>query len=146
MTEHDNVRVAREAFDAWNAHDAGRYVRLLDSDFVAESDALPEPVRGSDAQREVVEMFLRAFPDLTFTIQELLPVGDRVVARWEAAGTHRGELMGLPPTNRRTAGINGCTVMQVRNGRLLREWVYWDTARMLRQLGAIPPLAPPAVL
>lgn len=133
----DNERVAREVIDAWNAHDPEHLVKLLAQEFVSESDTLPGPVRGRDAQRQVMQMYLRAFPDIHLDIEQILTSGDHVVTRWRATGTHRGELMGIQPTNRR-AETHGCSVSQYQNGRVLHEWLYWDTGNLLKQLGVLP--------
>lgn len=138
MSEQENLRVVRAMFDAWNAHDGDRLVTLLDEGFVSESDTLPGPVRGPEAQRQVLEMYVRAFPNLHLEVEQMLASGEYVVSRWHATGTHKGELMGIPPTNRRGEGVRGCTVGEVRNGKVLREWVYWDVATLLRQLGVMP--------
>lgn len=138
MSEQDNVRIAQEAFDAWNAHDPKRVAALHDEQFVMESDTLPAPLRGREAERQFVEMYLQAFPDLHFTVEQMLASGDYVVTRWHAIGTHRGELMGIPATNRRGEGIHGCTVIEVKNGKIARTWLYWDSATLLRQLGVLP--------
>jgi predicted ester cyclase len=63
--------------------------------------------------------------------------GDFVATRWTATGTHRGVLMGIPPTERR-AVTHGCTVAQFRNGKGVHDWIYWDTGNLLRQLGVMP--------
>lgn len=141
----ENIQVVREVFAAWNAHDADRLTALLGEEFESKSDAWPAPIRGREAQRELMRTYVTAFPDLRFDVEQLLPSGDYVISRWHATGTHRGELMGIPPTNRRGEGIQGCTVAEVRNGEIVREWVYWDVATLLRQLGVMPPLAQAAV-
>jgi len=86
-----------------------------------------------------MEMYLHAFPDLHLEIEQSIASGDYVITRWHAIGTHRGELMGIAPTNRRGPGIRGCTVNQFVNGKIVHEWGYWDVATLLRQLGAMPP-------
>jgi len=45
--------------------------------------------------------------------------------------------MGIPPTNRR-AVVHGCTVAQFRNGKGVRDWIYWDTGNLLPKLGVMP--------
>lgn len=137
MSEQENLQVVRKAFEAWNAHDPDRLVALLGEEFVSESDTLPATVRGREAQRQVMQTYIRAFPDLHFEIEQMLASGDYVVTRWRAAGTHRGELMGIPPTNRR-GETRGCTVEEVKRGKVVHTWVYWDTGSLLRQLGVMP--------
>ena len=36
---------------------------------------------------------------------------------------------------KRQAEVHGCTVMEIRNDKVIRSYVYWDTGHLLRQLG-----------
>lgn len=137
MTEQENLQVARRVFEAWNAHDPNRYASLLDQGHVWETDTQPHPVRGRDAARQAMQMYLTAFPDLHFDIEQMLASGNYVVTRWRARGTQHGELMGIAPTHRRIE-VRGCTVTELRNGKSAHVWVYWDTGHLLRQLGVLP--------
>jgi hypothetical protein len=51
MSGHENLRITRETFDAWNAHDPERYVKQLDEKWLAESETIPAPVSGHAAAR-----------------------------------------------------------------------------------------------
>ena len=136
MSTQDNLKVVRNVFDAWNAHDPERYVKLLDEKHVIESDTIPASMTGRDSARQFMKIYVSAFPDLRFTIDQMLAEGDFVVTRWTATGTHRGELMGIAPTGRRTV-TRGCTVGEIKNGHAVRDWVYWDTGHLLKQLGVL---------
>ena len=138
MSDQDNLRLARQSFDAWNAHDPDSFIQQIADDFVSESDTLPATARGRDGARQLIQMYVKAFPDLHFDIQQMIVSGEHVVTRWHATGTHKGELMGIPPTGRRGAGIHGCTVTEYQSGKAVHEWVYWDAASLLRQLGVMP--------
>jgi len=136
MAEQDNLRLARESIDAWNAHDFNRLAKIADEKFVAESDTLPASVNGPKGVGEFMKVYMTAFPDLHFDIDQMFADGDFVVTRWTATGTHRGVLMGIQPTNRR-AVTHGCTVAQFKNGKGVHDWIYWDTGHLLRQLGVV---------
>lgn len=136
MPERENLRLAQRGFDAWNAHDAERYGSLLSEDHVAESDIFSAPLRGRQAAIDDAQRYFRAFPDLHFDVEQMMANGDHVVIRWRARGTHRGDLMGIPPTNRQ-AIMHGCTFNELKDGRIARAWVYWDTGHLLRQLGLL---------
>jgi steroid delta-isomerase-like uncharacterized protein len=136
MLDQNNLLTTRKLCDAWNAHDAGRYAAMLDQSHVWESDTLPAPARGRQAAQEAMQMYVHAFPDLRFDIEQMLASGDHVVTRWRSTGHHRAELMGISPTNRR-AEIHGCTVSEFKHGKVAHAWVYWDTGHLLRQLGAL---------
>jgi len=62
-------------------------------------------------------------------IDQIFGEGDFVATRWTATGTHRGELMGIKPTNRRTV---------THGGKAVHDWIYWDTGHLMRQLGVLP--------
>lgn len=102
MSEQDNLHQNREAFEAFNAHDAARWAQTLDEGFVWDTDTLPASVTGREAAQQTFQAYFNAFPDLHFDIEQELASGDFVVARWRATGTHQGELMSIPPTNRPT--------------------------------------------
>src|SRR2546427_6626295 len=137
MSEQENLQIVRHAFDAWNAHDPNHLAKLFDEKYVEESDTLPERILGREAGLQVMRMYIRAFPDLHFVLDQMIASGDYVVARWTATGTHRGDLMGIPATNR-PAVTHGCSVLELRIGKLAHGWVYWDTGSLLRQLGVLP--------
>ena len=107
VAEQDNLRIVRESWAAWNAHDVEGALKILDEKHVWETDTLPAPVVGRDGSRQAMQMAISAFPDLQFRIDQLLASGDHVVTRYTATGTHNGDLMGIPPTKRR-GETHGC--------------------------------------
>ena len=57
-------------------------------------------LHGPQALRQFIGATRAAFPDLHLTLEDQIVVGDQVVARWTARGTHRGPFMGVPATGR----------------------------------------------
>jgi steroid delta-isomerase-like uncharacterized protein len=137
MSEQKNLDITRQVWDAWNAHDVEGALKIIDGNHVWESDTLPAPLIGRDAYRQAMQMYFTAFPDLRFSIDQRFASGDYVVTRYTATGTHRGDLMGIAPTNKR-AETHGCTIAEIRNGKAIHTWGYWDTGHLLRQLGVMP--------
>ena len=72
---------------------------LVAPDFVIH-EAPPGRNRGPESMRGLATMLRTAFPDLHFTIEELVAEGDTVAGRLTMSGTHQGPLMGMPPTGR----------------------------------------------
>src|SRR5688572_6011679 len=120
------MKYARQVFDAWNSHDVERFVKLIDEKLVIESDTLPQTLTGRDAARAFFLVYVTAFPDLQFQIDQMLAVGEYVITRWTATGTHRGDLMGIAPTNR-SAVTHGCSIAEYRNGHPVSDRLYWDS-------------------
>ncbi len=82
-------------------------------------------------------MYLTAFPDLHFTIEDIVAEGDTVVVRSTARGTHQGELMGIPLTGKQVA-VSGISITRIANGKAVEEWFNGDDLGLLQQLGVVP--------
>ncbi|QKT02792.1 ester cyclase [Ectothiorhodospiraceae bacterium 2226] len=83
----------------------------------------------------VVETFTTAFPDLAIEIRhQHLPSQSVSIVEYVFAGTHRGDLEGIPPTGRRMEVV-ACSVVEVREGRIGWERDYYDTLALMEQLG-----------
>lgn len=87
--------------------------------------------------KQFLSAFFAAFPDLHFTIDDLLADGDKTITRWTAHGTHIGNLMGIPPTGKQ-ATVTGITITRWTNGKAAETWISFDNLRLLQQLGMAP--------
>ena len=83
--------------------------------------------------RQYLELVRAAFPDFHNTIDELLEVGDRVVARMTYRGTHRGELLGIPATGK-TVTYSGIAIFRLAGGKITEGYVLGDALGVLQQL------------
>jgi predicted ester cyclase len=101
-------------------------------------------IKGREELKQFVKMYLAAFPDLRFTVEDQIAEGDKVVTRWSSEGTHKGELMGIPPTGKHVAGVTGITIDRYSGGKSVESWGNWDTLGLMQKLGVIPALAQPA--
>jgi steroid delta-isomerase-like uncharacterized protein len=93
--------------------------------------------RGPEQLRQVVTMLRTAFPDLHYTIEELVAEGDTVVGRVTMSGTHQGPLMGIAPTGRsvRQAQVH---IVRFRDGKGVEHRGLRDDLGLMQQLGVIP--------
>jgi predicted ester cyclase len=91
--------------------------------------------------KQLTAMFRRAFPDGRMTIEDMVAEGDRVATRKTFRGTHRGELMGIPPTGREVA-IGLIDIVRLGGGKVVESWSVADDMGLLQQLGALAPLGP----
>ncbi|HUN64011.1 MAG TPA: ester cyclase [Candidatus Sulfotelmatobacter sp.] len=133
MSEADNRVLVEQLYDALNAHDLDRLAKLYDDSYLLECDSFPAPIRGPEGAKRTTATYLTAFPDLQFEILQMIATGDHVVTRWRATGTNNGEFNGNPPTGRRVC-INGCSVSEIRNGRMVKSVMYFDQLSLLRPL------------
>ncbi len=101
------------------------------------ASASPQPVRGLEAWRQFMAAQFGAFPDLAFTVEDLIAEGDRVAARVTSRGTHAGALMGIPPTGGRVEWT-GISITRHAGGKIVEQWGEFDALGLLQQLGAVP--------
>jgi len=106
---------------------------------IAQTHALGDPTVsgrgvGPHAYRRQVERFLAGLPDLRFHVDDTISEGDKLVVYWTITGTHRGEFLGVPPTNRRVS-FSGITINQIANEKILESTVIWDGLGLLKQFG-----------
>ncbi len=119
------------------AGNLGTIDELIAPEFVGHNPPAREPILGPDGFREFVERYRSAYPDVRVMVDAQLAEGDRVVTRWTAQGTHRGELMGIGPTGREVT-VHGITISRISGGKVVESWSNWDALGMLVQLGAVP--------
>jgi len=93
--------------------------------------------RGRELCKRLFSGMYDAFPDLHFTLDDEIVVGDKAAIRWTATGTHKGTFMGSPPTNKKiTAWV--LEIDRFVNGKLAEYWARIDTLDFMQQLGVIP--------
>jgi predicted SnoaL-like aldol condensation-catalyzing enzyme len=117
----------------------GRRVGVLDEIAAAgydEHDPLPGQGEGREGLKHRVTMLVEGLAP-TFTVEDLVAEGDRVVVRWTNSGRHVGDFLGAPPTDRPYA-IAGIDIYRVEDGRLAEHWHVVDQLSMLQQLGMLP--------
>ncbi|MEU0388979.1 ester cyclase [Streptomyces chartreusis] len=101
-----------------------------------EHDPLPGQREGREGLQDRVTMLVEGLAP-TFTIDDLIAEGDRVVVRWTNSATHSGTFLGIPPTGRscRFAGVD---IFRLEGGRLAEHWHVVDQLSMLQQLELLP--------
>jgi len=110
---------------------------LFASDFV-EHGASGEDVRGTkDYKKSHVSAMYSAFPDIDFTIDDMVVEGDKAAVRYTISGTHKGEFMGVPPTNKKVT-LWGICIDRIAGGKFVESWVRYDTLGFKEQLGLVP--------
>ncbi len=134
-TEENKALDRRFTEEVWNRGNLAVVDELMSADYHEHDPTIPA---GSEGFKQFVLMYRSAFPDVNFTIEDQIAEGDKVVSRWTARGTHKGELMGIPPTGKQVT-VTGIVIGRYANGKLVEGWSNYDALGMLQQLGAVPP-------
>jgi steroid delta-isomerase-like uncharacterized protein len=123
--------------EVWNK----RRLELVD-EIISPSHALHDPnVSGSavgpEAYKRQVTRFIMAFPDLHFSIDDVVVEKEKVAVAWSISGTHKGDFMGIPPTNKRIS-VDGISIIHIADGKIMDTYASWDALGLFQQLGAPP--------
>jgi steroid delta-isomerase-like uncharacterized protein len=135
MPTEENKANVRRGFEAINQKNLAVFDELLTPDVVVHSASTT--TQGLEAYKQSLSMYLTAFPDLQFTIEDMIAEGDTVVVRYTTRGTHQGNLWGIPPTGKQVSAT-GIFIDRLVNGKAVEQWTNFDDLGLLHQLGVIP--------
>jgi steroid delta-isomerase-like uncharacterized protein len=145
-TRDENKQKVQALFETFNQGDLGRIDALVGPSYVgAQGD------RGPAGFRAVVVGLRSAFPDLHYTVDDLVAEGDAVAVRWHWTGTHRAPFRAFPATGKAVSN-SGSGIFHFKDGRIDAAALETDRLGFLEQIGAVPanvgrgpqPAAPPA--
>jgi predicted ester cyclase len=92
--------------------------------------------RGPQAIKEHVTSWIASFPDLHFSIEQMLSEGDRVVMQLLMDGTHQGAWLGIPASDKMQ--VRMFTVHRLVQGKIVEDWVLVESLGVFQQLGMVP--------
>jgi steroid delta-isomerase-like uncharacterized protein len=131
------VQVARAAFDAVGRGDPDAIVELGEVDYIDDFVALGL-FRGRDTIRDFFRELFTAFPDFEMTADRIICDDGSAVVQWHASGTFSGgSFQGIGPTGR-SVELRGVDVMDIADGLIRHNTVYYDGASFARQIGLLP--------
>jgi steroid delta-isomerase-like uncharacterized protein len=90
--------------------------------------------QGKDQLKAFGAAFIAAVPDLRMELTESFATDDGAGMEWLLSGMRRGDLPGIPATNE-PVSLRGCTICELRSGRIQRNSDYRDMATFLEQIG-----------
>ena len=134
--EQNKSIVRRWVEEGWNKRNLALIDQLYAPNFY-QHETGPETVNSSEALKVFVRCYLAAFPDLQFTIEDLVGEGDKVVWRFKATGNNTGSFMGGPATDKSVA-VTGTITFRLENSRMAEAWLNLDVLGLLQQVGIIP--------
>ena len=138
-----NKALSRRSFEEiWNQGNLAVINELVAPNATFHDPSVPGgKFIGPEGLTQFVQIYRGAFPDVQITVNDQVAEGDKVVTRWTATGTHRGQLMGIAPTGKH-ATVTGVDIDRYEAGKVVEAWASYDMHGMLEQLGVVPSLAP----
>lgn len=142
MTVEQNKAIVLRFYDQlWNERD----LNVADEIFAAEcvTNQLQSGVetlavnRNPEAVKQHVSEWLAGFPDLQFTVEQMLTSDDCVMTQSVMRGTHRGIWFGIAPTGKQVS-VRLSVIHRIKDGKIIEDWVMVEALGFLQQLGLVP--------
>ena len=137
-TEENKANARRAAEEVMSKGNLSLADELVDANYVGHQPGSPD-FNGLEGFRQYMTMFRTAFPDIHLTVEDIFAEGDKVVMRYTARGTHKGDLMGIAPTGKQVT-MTGTVISHHVGGKQVEAWVCIDQLGMFQQIGVIPPM------
>ncbi len=140
MNQNEVLKLNDQVIDAWNQHNAEKFLSLCDENVIWKINGGTETYRGKKQVRDYFETWNTAFPDFRLNIRSTAALEDEVVAEYEFSGTQKGKLHfrddmpDIPPQNKPVHNF-GCYISKLRNGKVAETNLYIDQLSMVEQLG-----------
>jgi predicted ester cyclase len=133
--EENRVLIQRLFKDVLNQGDMGPLDEIISPEHV-EHAALPgQDGSGLAGVKLRLATFREAFPDMVWTLEDLVADEEKAVARWSMNATNQGAFMGVAPTGRRN--FYGLDIYCIVSGQLTEHWHEIDALGLMQQLGVI---------
>ena len=136
----DNKATVRKIEEAWSKHDLAALDQYFASDFVAHA-AMPGTPPNLASGKMAHGAAMKAFPDRTTTILDLIGDGDRVAVRVRVQGTNMGGApwFGVPEGNGKKVDFESWSIYHFKDGKVAESWGLNDAMAGMMQLGSLKP-------
>ena len=134
--EQNKQVVQRYVEECWNQGNLNKASELLADQVRFHDPVFPNLNPGIQNIKNHIEGCRRAFPDLKFTIEDTIAERNEVVLHWRAHGTHKGQFLGMQPTNRKIT-VDGTSIYRLEGSKIAESHANWNLATMMAQLGVI---------
>jgi steroid delta-isomerase-like uncharacterized protein len=142
MASENKAIVRRLYEEVWNKRRVELVDELMSPSHAMHDNHLPDSGVGPEAYKRNVARYVTGFPDLRFTVEDMVAENDKVAVGWTISGTHKGEFRGISPTGRKVS-VEGITINQIAGGKIMDSYVSWDALGLMQQLGVAPAFGPP---
>jgi predicted ester cyclase len=137
MSREKNKIAIHSFFEAVNTGNLDTLNELMIADLILHGDDLFPFGRGRELVKKMITAFRTAFPDATFTLEQIFAEQDKVVSHVTVSGTHKGEWFSTAPTGKEITWT-ASSVTRFDEGKIVELWGIEDELTMMQQLGLAP--------
>jgi steroid delta-isomerase-like uncharacterized protein len=135
----ENKALVHRLFEEWNK---GKEALMAVMDKLCAPDVVyhsggDHEIRGLKDFKKFMSEFYSAFPDNHVTLDDVVVERNKVAIRYTWTGTNKGEIGGIPPTNKKVKA-SVIQIDHIVNGKFMEGWERSDTLGLMQQLGALP--------
>jgi len=132
--EEQNKALESRMWEAWGKGDFEAFKETVAPEYLWYLPSRSTKPMSREETIEFAKMMHNAFPDVTFSIEELIAVEDRVISRFIMRGTHEGEFQGIPATGNKIE-VSGILMSRIENGKIVEHREEFDMLGQMMQLG-----------
>jgi predicted ester cyclase len=131
QTQDQNKKNVERLFETFGTGDLATLEQLVAPEYVG-----PQGDKGPAGFRGVIVGLRTAFPDIRYTVDEMVAEGDSVAVRWHWTGTHRGPFRGYAPTGKAVSN-SGSGIFRFQDDKVVSAGLETDRLGFLQQIGAV---------
>lgn len=135
MSSEDVERLERLLLKGFGQGDMSVLDEVVAEEFIEHQQGLPQ---GREGLKNVIRTLRQSFPDLSYTVIQMVADEDKVWGHFRSRGTNEGSFMGQPPTGK-TMEIDVIDIARFEDGMMVEHWGVPDRLGVLLQLGLFPP-------
>jgi steroid delta-isomerase-like uncharacterized protein len=137
MTAENNKQLMKRFVEFINTANEQLSNELISQNATFYVPGNPEPMRGPGGYLAIIEMMRSGFPDIQWTLDDMVAEGDKVAARFTMRGTHSGTFFGVSATGR-LIEVKAMNFYRFTNGQIVEEHGMPDMLGLLHQIGVMP--------
>jgi steroid delta-isomerase-like uncharacterized protein len=137
MTIESNKRLMRKFTEFINSANKQMAEELISPEAIFFVPGHTEPMRGPAGYLAIIGMMRAGFPNIQWSLDELVAEDDKVAARFTMRGLHQGEFFGVPPSGKKIE-VKAMNFYRIADGKFVEEHGQPDLLGLLQQIGAVP--------
>lgn len=96
----NNIEIMKQFEQVINTADETKAEQLIAPDAPFITPASPTPLYGGKGYLSLVHWLRQSFPDVQWHALDMATQDNKVAVLWECTGTHKGDFMGIPATQK----------------------------------------------
>lgn len=137
MTSNANKSIMHRFVEFINTANEQLAEELISPNAIFYVPGQPEPMRGPAGYLAIIEMMRSGFPDIQWTLEDMVAEDEKVAARFTMRGTHKGAFFGVPATGK-SIEVTAMNFYRFTNRQIVEEYGQPDMLGLLQQIGAVP--------